>query len=263
MSRKLVIALLALLIPAGALADYAAGVKAFDSGDFSTAHAQWLAAANQGDESSLFRLGQLYEQGVGVPQNFEQAHFYYNLAGAFGSADARQARDALAANMTAEQVARSQDKAAAWRPAEPVTGGTASTTVASISPQAAGLSWSGVNKASVAVLGDEVQTLNRLLAGGTDPNVRLGNGDTLLLQAVRNSSLATVQALLAAGADPDMRDPGGWTPLKAAIYGNRTDVARVLLRAGADPADPSPDGLTALALAQRLGQADMMVLLSR
>ena len=62
-------------------------------------------------------LGKLYEEGLGVPQNFQLAHMYYNLAGAQGSTEARQARDSLATKMSPELVAIAQDKAAAWRPA--------------------------------------------------------------------------------------------------------------------------------------------------
>jgi len=264
MMKYLLIALTSLALSAAALADFAAGQKAFDSGDYVAAQENWLAAANQGDTSALLSLGKLYEEGLGVPQNFQLAHMYYNLAGARGSAEARKARDLLATKMSPELVTIAQDKAAAWRPAVKQSRTAPSEeSSASVSSPAADLSWSGVNKASTAVLADQVQTLKRLLADGTDPNVKLGNGETLLLQAVRDGSLATVQTLLAGGADPKLGDADGWTPLKVAIYGYRTDVARALLRAGADPAEPSPDGLTALALAQRLGQADMVALLSR
>ena len=89
-----------LAMPGSALADYYDGLRAYDSKDFATAFAEWRTSADAGDANSQFRLGQLFEDGLGAPQNFIQAHVYYNLAGAQGHDEARAARDALAAQMT-------------------------------------------------------------------------------------------------------------------------------------------------------------------
>jgi len=56
--------------PAVALADYYDGLRAFDAGDYAAAFAEWKVIADSGDSKSQVRLAQLYEEGLGVPQNF-------------------------------------------------------------------------------------------------------------------------------------------------------------------------------------------------
>ncbi|MBI2880352.1 MAG: ankyrin repeat domain-containing protein [Candidatus Tectomicrobia bacterium] len=75
---------------------------------------QWTQAANHGDPDAQYRLGQLYELGIGVPQNFVRAHFWYNLAMARGLPKAGKARDAIAGKMTPEQIASAQESAERW-----------------------------------------------------------------------------------------------------------------------------------------------------
>ena len=260
------VSLLLLLIGTSvtAHADFSQGQKAFEAQDYTEAYSQWRTAADQGDGQSQFRLGQLFEQGLGVPQNFVEAHKYYNLAAAKGLAEARTARDQLSQQMTGEQIARAQDDALAWQ-AEPATETPTAESAAAggDSNRVANVAWSGISEAELAVLADEVNKLRALLNSGINPNQVLSSGDTLLLQAVRNSSGRTIDVLLANGADPNLAGADGWTPLKASIYGGRTEIARRLLAQGADPEDAQPDGYTALALAQRLGHADLISALSQ
>jgi hypothetical protein len=248
-----------------ASADYEQGAKAFEDQNYSEAYRHWRVAADNDDHKSQFRLGQLFEQGLGTPQNFIEAHKFYNLAAATGDPEARGARDAVAERMTGEQIARAQDEALAWQSERGASNQPAAEPASARAPaeRVANLAWSGISEAELAVLGDEANKLRALLQAGTDSNQVLSTGDTLLLQAVRNSSTRIVDVLLAGGADPSLAGADGWTPLKAAIYGGRTDVARRLLARGADPRDRQPDGLTALALAQRLGHADLIAALSR
>jgi hypothetical protein len=262
MFRGVLFFLVILAVPISASGDYQSGRDAYDSEDYALASHSWLAAAESGDPQSQFALAQLYEQGMGVPQSYLRAHLFYNLAGSKGLAEAREARDALAAKMSVAQVAEAQRLALNWTPV-----GTPPMAMTEDGKAPDGdtvsLRWSGVSEASLAVLGDELSTLKSLLKAGTDPNVPLPNGDTLLLQAVRNSSLPIVDSLIQAGANVNTIGPHGWTPLKAAIYDGRTDVAKRLLSSGADPGQTTPDGLNALALAQRLGYAELVSLLSR
>ncbi len=245
-------------------ADFTQGQKAFEAQDYAEAYNQWRLAADQGDGQSQFGMGQLFQQGLGIPQNFVEAHKYYNLAAAQGLAEARSARDQLSQQMTGEQIARAQDDALAWR-AEPVTESAEVESVAAAgdTSRVANVAWSGISEAELAVLADEVNKLRALLNSGINPNQALSSGGTLLLQAVRNSSGRTIDVLLANGADPNLAGADGWTPLKASIYGGRTEVARRLLAHGADPSDAQPDGYTALAVAQRLGYADLIAVLSQ
>jgi hypothetical protein len=247
-----------------AWADFASGQAAFDAGDYASAYRDWQSAADRGDPQAQLRLGDLYEKGLGVPQHFIRAHLYYNLAGVAGLEAARVARDTLGERMSPEMVAEAQALAAEWRPSgEPPAsaGGTASAEAGA--EQGASITWGADSGALLAVLGDESEKLREILAGGGNPNQRSADGDTLLMQAVRNSDIGVVRALLDAGANPNLKGQGNWTPLKAAIYAGRADVARLLLARGADANDPAPDGLTALALAQRLGHADLVTVLSR
>ncbi|MYD95036.1 MAG: SUMF1/EgtB/PvdO family nonheme iron enzyme [Chloroflexi bacterium] len=110
---------LALLAVCGsaALADYDAGERAWDAGEPVKALGHWRAAAAAGDDRAMLALGRLYLQGLGAPQDFVEAHKWFNLAASRGNAAAAGEREALAERMTPEQVAAAQERAAAWRPA--------------------------------------------------------------------------------------------------------------------------------------------------
>ncbi len=57
----------------------------------------------------------MYANGQGVPQNYVEAHMWFNLAAAQSSGENRdryvKARDDLAERMTSEQVAEAQRRA--------------------------------------------------------------------------------------------------------------------------------------------------------
>lgn len=93
------------------LANYAAGQAALERGDAMAALDEFRRAAESGDARAQFRLGQFYERGEPVLQDFVVAHMWYNVAGASGHAEASTARNALAERMTSEQVARAQEMA--------------------------------------------------------------------------------------------------------------------------------------------------------
>ncbi len=133
-------------------ADFDAGVKAYERGDYATAlrlfrqladqgHAKaqfnlgymynkgqgvpldyavavrWLRkAADQGDAWAQVKLGLVYEEGQGVTQDYVQAHMWYNLSAAKGNYIAREAHDILAEQMTPAQVAEAQKLAREWKP---------------------------------------------------------------------------------------------------------------------------------------------------
>ena len=107
---------LVLLFAPGAFADYEAGRQAWDAGRPAEALAQWQAAADDGDRRAMLALGRLYAQGVGAPQDYVEAHKWFNLAASRGEAAAVGERDALAAKMTAQQVQAAQALARSWRP---------------------------------------------------------------------------------------------------------------------------------------------------
>ena len=95
--------------------DYESGQQAWDTGRTDEALEQWRAAADAGDPRAMLALGRLYIQGVGVLQDYVQAHAWLNLAASRGDAAAVAERDALSNNMSPAQVAEAQALARAWR----------------------------------------------------------------------------------------------------------------------------------------------------
>ena len=77
-----------------AQADYYDGLRAADAGRHSDALREWQAAANADDAKAMLALGRLYVQGLGVPQDYVQAHKWFNLAASRGEAEAVTERDA-------------------------------------------------------------------------------------------------------------------------------------------------------------------------
>lgn len=73
-------------------------------------------AAEQGDADAQAALGTQYAIGVGVPKNLILAYMWRNLAAAQGSEIARDAREALEADMTPAQIAEAQRLSREWKP---------------------------------------------------------------------------------------------------------------------------------------------------
>ena len=70
-----------------ARADFAAGERAFDSGDYAAAIAEWRPLAEAGDARAQTNLGHLYRLGQGVARDYAEAVRWYRMAG-----DQRNAR---------------------------------------------------------------------------------------------------------------------------------------------------------------------------
>ena len=113
---RLVLCLTAMLSSVSlARADYEAGQTAWKAGRHAEALAQWQAAAKTEDVRAMLALGRAYVKGLGVPQDYVEAHKWLNLAAARGNAEAAAERDALAARMTTEEQAEARRSARAWR----------------------------------------------------------------------------------------------------------------------------------------------------
>ena len=65
-------------------------------------------------------LGVKYDYGRGVPQDYKEAHKWYNLAAVDGDKQAEMWRDAIAKKMTPEQIAEAQKLAREWKPVQAV-----------------------------------------------------------------------------------------------------------------------------------------------
>ena len=129
----------ALLSVLPAQADFEAGQQAWDAGRTGEALAQWRTAAGKGDRRAMRALGQAYLQGIGLLQDYVEAHKWFNLAASRGDAAAVAERNAVAEKMTSEHVGQAQALARTWRPVEvrrPASGAPASPEASS--PSAAG-----------------------------------------------------------------------------------------------------------------------------
>ena len=65
---------------------------------------------------ALYELGTFFADGKIVPQDYVQAHMWFNLAASRGHKFAVKDRDEVAAKMTPAQIAEAQRMAREWKP---------------------------------------------------------------------------------------------------------------------------------------------------
>ncbi len=102
-------------------ADFPDGVAAYFRGDYVTALQELEPLAEQGHALAQTILGHMYVHGLGVPQDYVQAHMWLNLAASrFPQGTDRDMavkdRDIVAAKMTPAQIAEAQKLAREWKP---------------------------------------------------------------------------------------------------------------------------------------------------
>ena len=88
---------------------------------------------------------------------------------------------------------------------------------------------------SAAILNNDYQRVESLLALGADPNTADQRGGTPLHYTASYGREVIVPLLLAAGANPNVANMNGWTPLHVAASYGREEIVQLLLDAGADP----------------------------
>ena len=71
-------------------------------------------AAEQGHAQAQSWLGEMYEDGEGVPQDKLLAHMWFHIGASSGDEEARSLRDKLAKQMTPDQIADAQRMAREW-----------------------------------------------------------------------------------------------------------------------------------------------------
>ncbi len=282
-----------------ARADYEAGQRAWDAGHHSEALREWQASANNGEAKAMLALGRLYVQGLGVPQNYVQAHLWFSLAASRFEAEAMQERDALAARMVPEQVAEAQKLAEVWQPGATQPAASATRKPAGPPPPKA------IREAQelLAALGYEPdppdgqwgeRTAQAYQAFVRDAN--LPKKDTLtpaalkamrararqagavstpspklkaalppdaLHRAAKAGNLKGLEAALAAGMDVNARDDKGWTALMYVVDKGYVLLVAPLLAAKADPDVRAPDGATALFMAAAHGHSEIILSLMK
>ena len=111
------------------------------------------------------------------------------------------------------------------------------------------------------------EIVKTLIAAGADVNAKDRANRTALIWVVRTGGASQppekVRVLLAAGADPNAKSEFGETPLYEALNARSPGIAAQLLAANADPNLKVRDGTTVLALAERVGDTEMVQLLRR
>ena len=84
--------------------------------DYTDALEWYRMAAEQGFDKAQNNLGFMYDNGLGVPQDYVQAHLWYNLAAAQGFDLAWENREKVTNKMTPAQLAEAQRLAREWKP---------------------------------------------------------------------------------------------------------------------------------------------------
>ncbi len=286
------------LYPGGAQADYKAGRAAWDAGRHGEAVAQWQAAAKAHDVRAMLALGRAFAKGLGVPQDFIEAHKWLNLAAGRGSAEGAAERDALAGEMTAGERAEARRLARVWRqaaappePAAPARKTERPRRTAPAGPppkrvlrEAQGLLaqlgyapgpadgvWRPESaQAYRAFLGKAGMApgnaltpagLRALRRAARDRATAIRSASQRLHRAVRAGDVDGLKAALKAGVDADARDRRGWTALMHAANKGHTLTVAPLLAAKADPDVRAADGATALFMAAAHGHTEIVSLL--
>lgn len=98
----------------GVLYEKGRGVKQ----DYAEALKWYRMAAEQGNPQACENQGNIYENGLGVPKDAVEAYKWYSLAGP-GHADLDARKNALAAQMTREQIDEAQKRATDWQKLHP------------------------------------------------------------------------------------------------------------------------------------------------
>ena len=144
MIKRVFIAAALIAMASPAAADFANGWDAYLKQDYATARQEWQPLAESGDAKAQYAIGIVYAKGQGVEQNFAEAvrwftsaaeqgnpnaryllgymyrlgqgverdpvkaYMWFDLAAGGGLASAAQARDLLADDMSADQIAAAQ-----------------------------------------------------------------------------------------------------------------------------------------------------------
>jgi hypothetical protein len=77
-------------------------------------------AADQGNANAQSNLGVAYAEGRGVPQNKVLAYMLFSLAATGGDKDVVHNRDSIQKMMTPTEIAKGQELATQWKPGMPL-----------------------------------------------------------------------------------------------------------------------------------------------
>ena len=71
--------------------------------------------AKQANPEAQNKLGEVYFLGMGLPQNYLDAHMWFNLSGSQGNKNAIYNRNMAERKMSAEQIVKAQQMARDWK----------------------------------------------------------------------------------------------------------------------------------------------------
>jgi hypothetical protein len=189
---------------------------------------QLLDEADRGSVEAYYRLGRLFEQGLETPQDLVRAHAWYTLAAGQGMLEASMARDALAHEMTLDELTEAYGLAM-----ELASGGGTEKSVSSAEPRS--IPGTLHEDADAARPDGDAEMVSNQLAANLDPDALDKQGGTLLNRAVEGGNLAVIEAVLDAGAEVNTPGKDGRRPLGIAVAAGREDVVALLIERGADP----------------------------
>ena len=72
--------------------------------------------AKDGIDEAQNKLGEVYSQGLGLPQSYLDAHMWFNLSGSQGNKGAIRNRNRMERKMSPEQIVQAQEMARKWKP---------------------------------------------------------------------------------------------------------------------------------------------------
>ena len=97
-----------------AQADYEAGRAAFNAGRYTEATQLWRSAASEGDVNSLYALGKMYGEGLGVLRDYVNAYAFFAVAAARGHTSALQARQYVEQQLSDDDLAKADQLAESY-----------------------------------------------------------------------------------------------------------------------------------------------------
>ena len=104
-----------------------------------------------------------------------------------------------------------------------------------------------------SITNGDLHGIERLIAGGSDPEAVDADGGTPLMHAAKIGQVAAARLLLDRNVNPNIRDTKGMTALLVASAMRHLEMVRLLLSRGADINSANEEGNTALMIAARAG----------
>ncbi len=218
-------------------------------------------AAGLGSAEAQYMMGLINEEGKATPINWEKAFNWYGMSAEQGYRAAQAALGRL--YLSGRGVGRDHDKARYWYEKAAAQDDLSSEYYYDLLTKIKNSDQESMNYLMLkAVENSNFLTVQALLDGGVNVDVRDDWGSTALMIAANRGSIDTVKLLLDYGADVNAIDYDVVsTPLLAAVSTGHIEIARILLAAGANAVPDIMYSKSASAAAKRAGYSDLSLLL--